>query len=102
MTIFLLIAITISFNIQIDKFVYRSYLETTIFAFFELKYLNFTAINLILTIAKFTTRRKNEITLQTIVKQLRAITMCCAFTPDCWFDNSSINLIEDVYGPNTK
>ena len=28
--------------------------------------------------------------------------MCSAFTPDCGFDNSTIVLIGDVYGPNTK
>ena len=33
---------------------------------------------------------------------LRAITMCSAFTPDCGYDNCTINLIGDVYCPNTK
>ena len=28
--------------------------------------------------------------------------MCGAFTPDCGYDNSTINLIGDVYCPNTK
>ena len=28
--------------------------------------------------------------------------ICGAFTPDCWYDNSTINLIGDVYCPNTK
>ena len=28
--------------------------------------------------------------------------MCCAFTPDCGYDNSSINLIGHVFCPNTK
>ena len=28
--------------------------------------------------------------------------MCSAFTPDCWYDNSTITLIGDVYCPNTK
>ena len=41
----LLITMTISLNIQIDKFVYRSDLETTILAYFPSKCLNYTAIN---------------------------------------------------------
>ena len=28
--------------------------------------------------------------------------MCSAMTPECGYDNSTINLIEDVYCPNTK
>ena len=28
--------------------------------------------------------------------------MCSAFTPDCGYDNSTINLIGDMYCPNTK
>ena len=28
--------------------------------------------------------------------------MCSAFIPDCWYDNSTIILIGDVYCPNTK
>ena len=28
--------------------------------------------------------------------------MCNAFTPECGYDNSTIILIGDVYGPNTK
>ena len=28
--------------------------------------------------------------------------MCCTFTPDCGYDNSTINLIGDVYCPDTK
>ena len=28
--------------------------------------------------------------------------MCSAFTPDCWYGNSTIILIGDVYCPNTK
>ena len=59
-TISLLITITISLNIQIDKFVYHSNLETTILAYFPSKILNYTAMNLFLqklstlTIVKFT------------------------------------------------
>ena len=47
-TIALLITITISLNIQIDKFVYRSDLETTIRAYFPSKSLNYTVMNLFL------------------------------------------------------
>ena len=47
-TISLLITITISLNIQIDKFVYHSDLETTILVYFPSKKLNYTAINLFL------------------------------------------------------
>ena len=56
----------------------------------------------ILNIAKFTISTRTDITLQTSVKQLRAITMCSAFTPDCGYDNSTIFLIGDMYCPNTK
>ena len=107
-TVSLLITITISLNIQIDKFVYHSDLETTILAYFPSKNLNYTAINLFLrklstlTSAKFTISTRTDITLQTSVKQLRAITMRSAFTPDCGYDNSTIILIGDVYCPNTK
>ena len=45
-TISLLITITISLNIQVDKFVNHSDLETTILAYFPSKNLNYTAINL--------------------------------------------------------
>ena len=41
-TFSLLITITVSLNIQIDEFVYRSDLETRILAFFPLKRLNYT------------------------------------------------------------
>ena len=37
----------------------------------------------------FTNSTRTDITLQTSVNQLRAITMCSAFTPDCGFDNST-------------
>ena len=73
-TISLLIIITISMNIQIDKFLHRSDLETTILAYFASKSLNYTAINFFLqklstlTIAKFTISRRTDITLQTSVK----------------------------------
>ena len=107
-TISLLITITISLNIPIDKFVYHSDLETTILAYFPSKSLNYTAINFFLqnlstlTIVKFTISARTDITLQTSVKQSRAITMCSAFTPDCGYDNSSIILVGDVSCSNTK
>ena len=95
-------------NVQIDKFVYRSDLETTNLAYFPSKSLNYTAINFFLqkfstlTIVKFTISRRTNFTLQTSVKYLKAITMCSAFTPDCGYDNSTIILIGEVYCPNTK
>ena len=98
----------ISLNTQIDKFVYRSDLETTIFAYFPSKSLNYTAVNLILpklstlTIAKITISTKTDITLQTSVKKLRAITMYSAFTSDCGYENSAILLLGDVYCSKTK
>ena len=107
-TISLLITITISLNIQIDKLVYHSHLETTIPAYFPLKSLNYTATILFLqklstlTVVKFTISTRTVITLQTGVKKMGAITMCSAFTPDCGFDNSTINLIGDVSCPKTK
>ena len=45
---------------------------------------------------------KNRFLLLTTVTYLRAITMCSAFTPDCGYYNSTINLIGDVYCPITK
>ena len=101
-TISLLITITISVNIQTDKF------ETTMLAYFPSKSLNYTAINLFLqklstlTIVRFTISTRTDITLKTSVKQSRAITMCSAVTPDCGYDNSTIILIGDVYCSNTN
>ena len=98
----------ISLNTQTDKFVYGTDLETTILAYFPSKSLNYTAINLFLqklstlTIAKFTISTRTDNTLQTSVKQLRAITMRSAFTPDCGNDNSTIIFNEHMYCPNTK
>ena len=108
MAISLLITISISLNTQKNKFAYRSNLETTILALFSSKSLNYTTIILFLqklstlTFAKVTISTRTDITLQTIVKKLRAITMCSAFTPDCGYDKNSIILIGDVYFPNTK
>ena len=81
---------------------------TTILAQFSSKSLNYTAINLFLqklstlTIAKFIISTRTDITLQTNVKGLRAITMCSAFTLDCEYDSGTVILIVDVYCPNTK
>ena len=75
---------------------------------FSPKSLNYMAINSFLqklstlTIVKFTISTRTDITLQTSVKYLRAITMCSAFIPDCGYDYSTIILIGDVYRPNTK
>ena len=95
-------------NIQIDNSVYRSDLETTILASFPSKSLNYTAKNLTLkklptlTKAKFSISTRTDTTLQASVKYLKAITMCSAFTLDCECDNGSINLVGDVFCPNTK
>ena len=68
-TISLLITITISLNIQIDKLVYLSDLEITILAYFPSKSLNYTAISLFLqkwstlTTVKFTISTRTDITL---------------------------------------
>ena len=108
MTISLPITITISLNIQIDKFVYHSDLETTILAYFPSNNLNYMAINLFLqklstlTIVNFTICARTVITLQRSVKKLRAIIMCSSFIPDCGYDSSTIILIADVFCPNTK
>ena len=97
-----------SLNIQIDKFVYHFDIETAILAYFPSKSLNYTAINLFfqklstLTPVNVTICTRTNITLQTSVKKLRAITMCSAFTPDCRYDNSTIILIEDLFCPYTK
>ena len=101
--IFLLITITISLNNQIDKFAYRSDFETTILAYFPSKSLNYTAINFFsqnmstLTIAKFTTSTRTDLTLQTCVKYFRVFTMCSAINPDCRYDNSTFKLFVIVY-----
>ena len=97
----------ISLNIQIDKFVHRSDLETIILESFPSEKLSYTVINLYsqellnLTIAKLTTSTKTSNTLKTSVKELRAITMCRTYTPDCQYDNSIIELFANVYCPNT-
>ena len=73
-TIFFIFTIPISLNTQLDKFVYRSDLETTDLAYFRSKNLNYTAIKFFLqklstlTIAKFTISTRTDFTLQTNVK----------------------------------
>ena len=75
---------------------------------FSLKSLNYTAIDLFfqklstIAIVKFTISARTDITFQTSVKYLRAITMCSAFTPDWGYDISTFLLILDVYCPKTK
>ena len=44
---------------------------------------------------------KSLITMQTSVKLLRAITMCKAFTPNCIYENSDVEIIGNMYCPNT-
>ena len=106
-TISLLNTLTISLTTQKDEFVYRSHFKTTILAYLSSKSLKYTAINLFsqklstLTIAKFTISTRTDITLQTSVKQMSAITMCSPFTHDCWYDSSTIYLVGDKYCPNT-
>ena len=66
--------ITISLNIQIDKFIYLFDLETTILVYSPSKSLNYTSINLFLqklstlTIVKFSISTRTDITLQKSVK----------------------------------
>ena len=52
--------------------------------------------------AKSNISTRIDILLLTCVTFLRAITMSGAFTPNCGYDNSTINLIGDVYCPNSK
>ena len=73
-TISLLITITTSLNLEIDKFFHHSDLETTTLAYFPSKSLKYTVINLFLqklstlTIVKFTISTRTDITSQTSVK----------------------------------
>ena len=107
-TFSLLITLTISLIIQIDKFNYRFDLETVLFASFPSKKFSYTAIILFLqkvstlSIPKFTISTRTDIMLQTSGQKLRAIRMCSRFTPDDGYDTSAINLIADVYCPKTK
>ena len=108
-SISLLNTITISLNIQKDKFVYRSYLATTILAHLPSKNLNYTAIifflqilSTTLTIVKFTISTRTDYTLQTTATKLGVITMCRAFSPVCRYDNNTIIFFEVVFCPNTK
>ena len=97
-----------SLNIQVEKINYRSDLKTTILAYLPSKSSNFKAIDLFLQkfsnliIVTSTISTRTDFTLQTGVKELRAIMMCSAFIPHCGYCNSTINLIGDVYCPNTK
>ena len=95
----------VSLNIHTDKIVYRPALETTILVSFPVKISSYAVINLLfsklsnLSVAKVSISTKTAITLQTSVKKLRAFTMCSAFSPDCGYDNSTFNLIGDVFCP---
>ena len=44
---------------------------------------------------------RTDITLQRSMKLIRVITTCSAFTLDCGYVNSTINLIGDAFCPNT-
>ena len=105
---YLLICVTISLNIQTDKFVYRSDLETTTLLSFPSKSLNHTAINSFsqklsnLTIPKFIVFTRTDITLQTSVKHLRSTAMCSSVSPDCGYDKSTSILLGDMYCANIK
>ena len=89
------------------KFFHRFELETTSLACFRSNCLSYLAKEIFfqklptLFIAKFTTSRRIDITLQIRVKQLRASTICSAFTPDSRYDNNIIKLIGNVYCANT-
>ena len=105
-TTFLLITLEISLNIQVEKCVLRSHFKTTIRAFFPSNKLSYMVINLYLqklstlTITKFNTFTRTDITLQTNVKNLGVNPMCSAFTPDCRYDNNSFKFIGTVHCPN--
>ena len=82
--------------------------EKTTLAFSPSKSLNITVINSFLRkLSTWVTAKSNisttiDFLLLTSVIFLKAITMCSTFTPDSGHDNSTINLIGDVYCPNTK
>ena len=77
-------------------------MEKTTLSYCPSKSLNYPAANSFLqklsslTMAKFTISRRTDIKLQTGVIKLRAITLCCAFTPDCGYENSTITIIGDA------
>ena len=97
----------ISLNIQLNEFFNRFELNTTSLACFPSNCLSYLAKERIfqkmskLAIAKFTTSTTIDIPLQISVKQLRASTMCRAFTPDSRYDNNINKLIGNVYCANT-
>ena len=108
-TIFLLITITLSVNIEIDKFVYLPDLETTILAYlFSLQKLELHGNRFILT--KIVNLKHREI--HHLYKNWYYVAKTCeiiesnynvyAFTPDCGYDNSTNTLNGGVYCPNTK
>ena len=47
--------------------------------------------------AKFNISTRTDITLQTIVKKLKVITMFSSFTPDCGYNHSTLSFIGDVF-----
>ena len=107
-TIFLINSITISLNIQLDKFGYHAVWETSVLASFESESLSYSTSNSLLqkssslTIVKVTISTGIDITFQAGLKKLRAITLYSGFTPDCGYDNSTVIFIGDMFWANTK
>ena len=107
-TISLLITITVSLNIRVDKFAYRSDLETSIVVSFPSKSFKHSAINLFfqkrptLTIAKFTIFIWTDVSLHTNVKNLRAITISRSITTDCGSEKGTNIFFGDVYCSKSK
>ena len=97
----LLISKKITVIIQKDNFVYPSVLETANLTLFPSKTWKCAAIIQYLqnlsTIAKFMNLRRTNVRLQTVVKLLRAIAICSIFNPECQYDQSLVNLIENVF-----
>ena len=88
-----------SLNIQIDSFVNCSDLKTRMLVSFLSKCLIYTVFNFNLhqlsnlNATNYTTSTRSDITLQTSVKNLRAITMCSVFTSIVGMTMSLLNLL---------
>ena len=100
--------VQISLSTQLDSFVYRFDLETTILASCPSKILNYRAMNLFLqklstfTSAKFITFTRTQFKLQPSGQKMRAITMRSTFTSDRRYEKSNIKNNGNVYCPNEK
>ena len=94
--------IEIVLDIQMDNFVYRYVLQTTIFATFPSRSMNYTMSlsylqkTSMLTIGKLTNSTRAESTMQTLVRELRAFTMRGTVNPYFSDKNSVIDLIGNV------